>query len=87
MWKDRSKNGEDQNCLEFLELFKLFWKKVLTEEKNDGMIQHVEGNEPETKRENKMTTKNVEKSKKSTWQTEIKVVKYISCQTKKEKCI
>ena len=64
MWKDRSKNGEDQNCLEFLELFKLFWKKVLTEEKNDGMIQYVEGNEPETKRENKMTTKNVEKSKK-----------------------
>ncbi len=47
------------NCLNFL-------KKVLTGEKNDGMIQHVEGNEPETKRENKMTIKNVEKSKKST---------------------
>ena len=69
------------NCLNFFE--KRCWQKRKT------MVWYNTLKAMSRKQSGKIEwqQKNVEKSKKNTWQTEIKVVKYISCQTKKEKCI
>ena len=65
------------NCLNFFE--KRCWQKRKT------MVWYNTLKAMSRKQSGKIKwqQKNVEKSKKSTWQTEIKVVKYISCQTKK----
>ena len=69
------------NCLNFFE------KRCWQERKTMVWYNTLKAMSRKQSGKIKWQQKNVEKSKKSTWQTEIKVVKYISCQTKKEKCI